>query len=96
MVIQAGQGVADRIVGIHSDFGSGGASERLFPKVGPVYLLPPERAGLDDIESAIQVCGRVRFRWVIAGGLAERDHSGRNDRESNSPHRLCFRFERTV
>ena len=59
MVIEAGEGEPDRIVGIDRDFGTRGASERLFAKVRPVYLIPPKRAGLHYIERTIQVCYRV-------------------------------------
>ena len=68
MVIQTGKGEPDRIVGIDRDFGTRGASEGLFAKSRPVHVVPPKRAGLHNIECAIQVCNRVRLLRVVGGG----------------------------
>jgi hypothetical protein len=59
MVLQTGEGEPDRIVGIDRDFGACGASERLFAKARPIYVIPPKRTGLHFIECAIQICNRV-------------------------------------
>lgn len=81
MVIQTSKGEPDRIVGIDRDFGTRGASERLFAKSRPVYVVSPKRTGLHFIECAIQVRNRVRLRRVVGGGLG---HTGYGNKEECS------------
>lgn len=59
VVIQAGESEPDRVVSIDSDIGTSGASESLFAKARPVYVVPPKGTGLYCIERAIQVCHQV-------------------------------------
>jgi hypothetical protein len=80
MVIETGEGEPDRIVGIDRDFGMRGARQRLFAKARPVYAIPPKRTGLHFIERAIQVCDRVRLRWVVVGGLGCTGYGNREER----------------
>ena len=59
MVVETGESEPDRIVSIDRDFGTRGASERLFAEVRPVYVVTPKGTGLHGIERAIQVANRV-------------------------------------
>ena len=66
MIVQTGKGKPDGIVGIDRDFCAHGASQRLFAKSRPVYVVPPKRTGLHFIECAIQVCCRSDFVGSLA------------------------------